>query len=93
MGLISINTLPKTNEEIKKDANKLKSLGSPLTIEEIIVFLEKKESKKYKKLKRSNKSWSRREESEKTKTLSFSQMENNANDERALIMNRFNKNN
>ena len=44
---------------LKEQAEKIKSLGSPLTIEQIMTSLEKSQSKKSKK---SNKNWKRRDE-------------------------------
>ncbi len=47
---------------LREQAEELKSLGSPLSIEKIIAFLEKKEANKEKRAKRSAKVWKRREE-------------------------------
>ena len=51
-------------ENFREQAEKLKAMGSPLTIEQIIAFLEKKEDGKAKREKRRAKSWKRREELE-----------------------------
>ena len=45
-----------------EQANKIKSLGSPLSIEQIIKVIEKKEAKSKKS---SNKKWAKREKMEK----------------------------
>lgn len=47
---------------LKEQAEEIKAKGSPLTIEQIISFIEKKEANKAKREKRSAKAWKRREE-------------------------------
>ena len=50
---------------LKEQAQRIKEIGSPLTIEQITAFLEKKEADKAKRDKRSAKAWKRRDESNK----------------------------
>jgi len=50
---------------LKEKAQELKEKGSPLTIEELIAFLEKKEAKKAKSAKKSAKRWTKRESDKK----------------------------
>lgn len=48
----------KTTDQILTEANKIKGMGSPLSIENIIKMIEKKEAKSSKK---NNKKWERRD--------------------------------
>ena len=48
----------KTQEEIKAQAQKLKEMGSPMSLEAIVKMLTKKNDKKN---KASNKAWARRD--------------------------------
>lgn len=54
-----------TTLELQKEAQRLKEMGSPLSIDQLIAFLEKKEAKKAKRDKRIDKGFKRRAAVEK----------------------------
>jgi len=49
----------------QNEAKRLQGMGSPLSIEDLVAFLEKKEAKKAKRFKRASKGFERREAVEK----------------------------
>lgn len=54
----------KNEEQILEEAKKIQSLGSKLSIEKLVAIITKKEAKKTKNSRRSNKKWDERNANE-----------------------------
>ena len=70
-----------TTQEIITKAEKAKELGSPLTMEQLIAFFEKKAAKSNKRNKRKSNKWSSRKTIEETQKERESFNNSNANTE------------
>ena len=81
-----------TTQEINNKATKMIELGTEMTFEEIVAMYTKREKKSSKKSKRNSNAWNNRKSvNEVNVNISSSEGENYFEEQREIVMNRFNK--